>query len=213
MINHLMLPFLEFSYANIIANYGLGIIFLTIIIKLILYPLTKKQFLSMKAMQTLQPEFKKLREKYKNDPQKMQMELMSLYKEKNVSPFSGCLPMLVQLPILFALYFAVTGETFSSMVLAEHTNPGLTGFWLPDLTKPDSWYILPVIIGLSTYYTQKMMPTSTDPAQQKVLMFMPVLMVVICWKMPAGVLLYWASSQLISAFQQYLILHRGPEPS
>lgn len=206
LIDHIMLPFLQFSYNTVYPNYAIGIILLTIVIKLALYPLTHKQFVSMKRMQTLQPEFKKIREKYKTDAQKLQQETMKLYKDSGVNPLSGCLPMLVQLPFLFALFYTMTSDTFKTLLVADGVFPGFTTFWLPDLSLPDHLYILPLVIGFATFLSQRVSPMSGDAAQQKLLMLLPVVMVVICFRMPAGVLLYWASSQIITTMQQISIM-------
>ena len=132
---------------------------------------------------------------------------MKIYKEHKINPAGGCLPMLIQLPFLFALFYTMNGDSFSQLISQGNVFPGLTSFWLSNLSLPDNFYILPVIIGLATYYGQKM--STTDPNQQKILMFMPFLMVIISFKMPAGVLLYWAISQIISSGQQILIMNQG----
>ena len=212
LIDHFMIPFLQFSYQNIFPNYAIAIILLTILLKLLLYPLTYKQFISMKNMQALQPQFKVVREKYKKNPQQMQQELVKLYKEHNVNPLGGCLPTLVQLPFLFALFYTMTSDLFKDMINpAIHPDvfPGLTTFWLPNLSAPDHFYILPIIIGLATYLSQKTTPMAMDSPHTKFLVFMPVIMVFICLKMPSGVLLYWASSQIISTIQQYFIMKKS----
>jgi YidC/Oxa1 family membrane protein insertase len=209
LTDQIMIPFLNFSYHSIYPNFGLGIIILTIIVKILLYPLTKQQFESMKKMQSMMPTFKKLKEKYKDNPQQMQMETMKIYKENKINPLGGCLPMLIQLPFLFALFYTMNGASFETLINSGNVFPGLTTFWLSDLSKPDSLFILPIVIGLSTYLGQKM--SMTDPNQQKILMFMPILMVVISFKMPAGVLLYWAISQIISSAQQIIIMNPGKE--
>jgi YidC/Oxa1 family membrane protein insertase len=209
LTNEIMIPFLNFSYHNIYPNFGIGIILLTLIIKLLFYPLTKQQFNSMKKMQEMMPAIKKLKEKYKNNPQQIQMETMKLYKENNINPIGGCLPMIVQLPFLFALFYTMNGEQFSNLISNGNVFPGLTTFWLSNLSLPDNFYILPIVIGVATYFGQKM--STTDPMQQKIMMFMPFLMVIISFKMPAGVLLYWAISQIISSGQQILIMNQGKE--
>ena len=206
LVDQMVIPFLTFSYNSIYPNYGFGIILLTIILKLIFYPLTQKQFTSMRRMQEMMPQFKAVREKHKNNPQQLQLEMMRLYKENNVNPFGGCLPMLIQLPFLFALFYAMTSDSFSALITAAGANPGFTSFWLADLSQHDSFYILPALIGISTYLTQKLTPTLSDPNQAKVMAIIPVVMVFVSLKMPAGVLLYWSTSQIISAIQQYLII-------
>ena len=112
----IMLPFLNFSYHNIYPNFGFGIIILTIIVKLLLYPLTKQQFESMKRMQEMMPTFKKIREKHKDNPQKLQQETMKIYKEHKINPLGGCLPMLIQLPFLFALFYTMNSENFATLI-------------------------------------------------------------------------------------------------
>lgn len=207
LVDNIMLPFLKFSYEYIIPNYGVAIILLTLIVKAAFYPLTKKQFQSMKDMQKVQPKLKKLQEKYKNQPEKLQKEMMSFYKENNVNPFGGCLPLLIQLPIFVAIFYTIRSDAFSQIIAQPGINPGLfPSFWLTDLSQPDKFFILPIIIGIATYLSQKM--TMTDPKQAKMMMFMPVFMVFICFKMPSGVLIYWAASQLISTVQQIMIMKK-----
>ena len=163
----------------------------------------------MKKMQSMMPTFKKLKEKHKANPQQLQMETMKIYKEHGINPMGGCLPMLIQLPFLFALFYTMNGESFEALISQESVFPGLTSFWLPNLSLPDNFFILPIVIGLATYFGQKM--STVDQSQQKILMFMPFLMVIISFKMPAGVLLYWAISQVISSAQQILIMKQGKE--
>lgn len=203
LTDSIMIPFLNFSYHAIYPNFGVGIIILTIIIKLLLYPLTKQQFDSMKKMQTLMPKMKKLKEKYKNDPQGLQLETMKIYKENKVNPLGGCLPMLIQLPFLFALFYTMNGDSFSNLISQNNVFPGFTTFWLPDLSQKDNFFILPLVIGIATYLGQKM--ASIDANQQKIMVFMPVIMVAVSFQMPSGVLLYWAVSQIISSVQQVLV--------
>ena len=209
LVDVIMLPFLSFSYHNIYPNFGIGIIILTILIKLLLYPLTKQQFDSMKKMQSLMPKMKKLKEKYKNDPQALQLETMKIYKENKVNPLGGCLPMLIQLPFLLALFYTMQGDSFATLISQNNVFPGFTTFWLPDLSQKDNFFILPLVIGIATYLGQKM--ATVDPSQQKIMMFMPVIMVVVSFQMPAGVLLYWAVSQIISSLQQVMIFSKSEE--
>ena len=202
LMDSIMIPFLSFSYQNIYPNFGVGIIILTIIVKLLLYPLTKQQFDSMRNMQKLMPEMKKLKEKYKDNPQALQLETMKMYKENKINPLGGCLPMLIQLPFLFALFYTMNSDAFAALISQTNVFPGLTSFWLPDLSQRDNLYILPLVIGLATYLGQKM--STIDPSQQKIMVLMPVIMVAVSFQMPAGVLLYWAVSQIISSVQQVI---------
>ncbi len=209
IIDGFILPFLKASYL-VIPNYGIGIILLTLLIKLLFYPLTKKQFESMKSMQVLQPKLKALQEKYKKNPQQLQGEMMKLYKQEKVNPLGGCLPILVQIPIFFAFFYTMTSDAFVALISQEGVYSGFIPYWINYLDKPDPFYILPLFIGLSTYLTQKFSPSlATGPSaqfQKNMMLIFPFMMVFICLNMPAGVLLYWATQQLVSGIQQMSIL-------
>jgi YidC/Oxa1 family membrane protein insertase len=205
LTNEIMIPFLTFSYNSIYPNYGVSILLLTLVIKLLFYPLTKKQFESMKITQKIQPKMKKIQEKFKGQPEKIHQEVMKLWKENNANPLGGCLPALVQLPVFFAIFYTVKSPVFISIVKAPGINHGLFPFWLADLTLKDSTYILPALVAISMYLSQKMMVV--DESQKTLMTVMPIVMFVVSISMPAGVLLYWAASQLISTLQQYLILN------
>ena len=207
LVDYMFIPFLTYTY-SVIPNYGIGIIVLTILIKILFYPLTQKQFKSMKMNQVLQPEVKKLQEKHKDDPKLLQQEMMNLWKSNGVNPLSGCLPMLIQLPFFFAIYATINSGTFKQLLTLPHINPGFLPFWLTNLGHPDPFYILPIGIGVLTWWSQKMF--ITDPKQASLFMFMPVVMTFICFNMPSGVLLYWFVSQLISSAQQFLMM-REPQ--
>ena len=210
LMNEMMMPFLQFSYDSIYPNYAFGIILLTLMVKLILFPLTKKQFESMKQMQVLQPKFTEIRNKHKSNPQKLQEEMMKLYKKHNVNPLSGCLPMIVQLPFLLALFYTMSSDAFNELIYQNDGFPGLTSFWLPDLSQPDHLLILPLLIAGLTYWSQKYMsPNVSNPQQKAIMTFLPIFMIFICLKMPGGVLLYWAASQLISTIQQIAIMKKN----
>lgn len=214
LVEQVMIPFLEFSYSHIYPNYGVAIIILTLSIKALFYPLTKKQFESMKQMQVLQPKIKEINEKHKGKPEQLQKEMMGLYKDHGFNPLSGCLPLLVQLPVFFAIFMTVNGPIFKGIIAQPGINPGLFTWWLSDLSKPDFINIfghnlpgfLPIIIGVATYWSQKY--SVTDPMQQKIFMFLPLIIVVFSFKLPAGVLLYWATSQIVSTLQQVMMLRQ-----
>ncbi|MCP4050850.1 MAG: membrane protein insertase YidC [bacterium] len=209
LVENIMIPFLKAAY-GIIPNYGVAIIILTMVIKIIFYPLTRKQFESMKAQKQMQPEMKAIQEKYKGQPEKLQSEMMKLWKKHGSNPFSGCLPTLIQIPFFIAVFYTIKSDLFLSLINTEinpGVNPGLFPFWISNLGVKDVTYILPVLVGLSTFLSQKLM--MTDPKQAKMFMFMPVIMFFICLKMPSGVLLYWAVSQLISTAQQYYIMQKA----
>lgn len=181
-----------------IPSYALAIILLTIIIKVALYPMTKKQMKSMKVMQKLAPEIKKIQEKYKDkNPQKMQEKIMELYKKHNVSPFSGCLPILIQMPILIALYRALLGYDF-----LEKSHAYFFGIYL---AEKDPTYILAILAAVSTFIQSKLTTNTDDPTQRTMLYTMPLLFAWIAATVPAGLALYWVAFNVIGAIQQYFI--------
>ena len=188
---------LQFFY-NVFPNYGVSIIILTILIRLVTFPLQYKSFKSMKKMSVLQPEIAKLKEKFKDDPQRLQKETMELFKRNGANPLGGCLPMLLQMPIFFAfykvLYAAVelVGQPFY--------------FWINDLSEKDPYFVLPVILTAAMFFQQKLTPTtSTDPTQQKVMMFMPIIFGFIMKDMPSGLVLYICVSTIFQMFQQFFV--------
>jgi len=187
----LILQSLTFFY-GITKNYGLSIILLTVAIKLILQPLTNKQTKSMREMQKIQPYINEIKKKYANDMQKTNEEVMKLYKEHGVNPFGGCLPLLLQLPILFALFTALR----SSVELK-----GEVFLWMPDLSMADPTWILPIAIAISMHLQQSQM--QVDPQQAAAFQFMPVFMFFITYTLPAGVLLYWGVSNILQVAQQW----------
>lgn len=185
-----------------IANYGIAIILLTILVKVVLYPLTNKQMHSMLVMQKLQPKVKEIQEKYKKkDPKKMQQMIMDLYKEHQVNPMSGCLPLLVQMPILFALY-----KTLYNFPFADEAHASF--IWVPILSKADPYYILPVLAGITTYLQSKMTTSITDPTQRMMLVTMPIFITWIASTLPAGLALYWVVFNLAGIVQQFFINRR-----
>jgi YidC/Oxa1 family membrane protein insertase len=181
-------------------NYGMAIILLTIIIKLIFWPLTHKSFSSMKSMQKLQPEMQKLREKFKNDKERLNRELMELYKTHRVNPLGGCLPMLVQIPVFFALYKVLLDS------IALRQAPFM--LWLTDLSAKDPYYITPLLMGASMFVQQKMTPATADPMQAKIFMFMPVVFTFLFLNFPSGLVIYWLVNNLLTIAQQYYINRR-----
>jgi YidC/Oxa1 family membrane protein insertase len=182
-----------------LANYGIAIILLTVLIKVVLYPLTKKQMKSLLAMQQLQPKVKEIQDKWKDrDPEKMQQMIMDLYKENNVNPASGCLPLLVQMPILFALYrslfdFPYINEAHASFI------------WVHNLSATDSLYILPLLAGVTTFFQSKMTMMSTEPTQRMMLYTMPLFIAWVSASVPAGLALYWVVFNIVGIIQQYFI--------
>ncbi len=197
----MLLHSLNFFY-GLIPNYGVAIILVTIALKIIFWPIQAKSIQSMKAMQKFQPLMTKLREKYKDDPQKLNTEMMKLYKEHKINPFSGCLPMLVQLPVLIAFY---------RVLLNAIALRGASFLWIHDLSQPDTVAViaglpinpLPLAMTAGTFFQQKLTPTGGDPQQQKMMMFMPVMMLFFFYKLAAGLTLYYTLQQALSVLQQW----------
>lgn len=191
-----MLKFMLFIY-EYTKNYGVAIIILTIIVKLLTYPLTIKSMASMKKMQQIQPKLMEIREKFKNDPQKMNTAMMELYRKHGVNPMGGCLPMIVQIPIFFALYKAL-------LVSVELKGSPFI-FWITDLSEKDPYYITPIIMGITMFIQQKMTPSTMDPMQQKIFLLMPIIFTFLFLGFPSGLVIYWLTNNVLSIIQQYYI--------
>lgn len=191
---------------GVLGNYGLAIIGVTILIKLILLPLTLKQDKSMKGMKKVQPELEKIKEQYKNDPQTMNQKTMELYQQHKVNPAGGCLPLLLQMPILFAL-FGVLRKAAEVGGFLEN-NP--TFLWLK-LADPDPLYILPLLNGLVAFIQQKVMGSDSNPQTKNMMYIFPIMMIFISYRMPAGLQVYWLTSSAAGLLQQYFIMKRGDE--
>jgi len=182
-------------FFDLSGSYGIAIILLTLAIRLILAPLTFSQSKSMEAMKALQPEMQALQERYKDKPEEYQRKVMELYQKHKVNPLGGCLPMLVQLPFLWALFAVLREFDFG------------TGFlWLTSLSAPDPYYVLPVLSAITTYI--QMMMTSADASQKSMMFIMPVFIGYISINFPAGLVIYWVVSNLFSMGQQYLIARK-----
>jgi YidC/Oxa1 family membrane protein insertase len=182
-----------------IPDYGLVLILFGVAVRLAMWPLTTKSFRSIQAMQKIQPEIQRLRERFKDDPQRMQQETMKLYKEKKVNPLGGCLPNLLPMPILFALFFVFQGT------IEFRGQPFL---WLPDLSQPDPWYVLPLLMGLTMFVSSKM--TQTDPKMAAMTYVMPVVLTFVFLNLAAGLVLYYTVSNVLTFVQQW-VLRRGAE--
>ncbi len=180
---------------SFIPNYGVVIILFSIIIKLAFFPLSYKGMKSMKHMQQLQPKMKKIQEQYKNDPGKLNQETMALYKKHGVNPLGGCLPLLLQMPVFFALY-SVLANTIE-------LRQAPFAFWINDLAVKDPYYVLPALMGIAMFFQQKM--TTVDPKQKFMIYMMPLFMVFIFSSLPAGLNLYWLVYNILSIGEQYII--------
>ena len=183
-------------FAGFVHNWGVAIILLTILVKLLLFPLNQKQMASMEAMRRIQPQIQELQKKYADDREKLGMEQMKLFQENHVNPMGGCLPMLVQMPVWFALYRTL----YSSFELYREP---LFSVWLTDLTQGDPYYILPAAMGVTMFITQKMQPQMGDPKQAKMMLyFMPIFFTFLMANLPAGLTLYIFTNNLLSIAQQ-----------
>jgi len=206
MISSLMLKALEFFSFICMGQYGLGIILLTVSVNLALYPLTLQSSIQMSALQKIQPMMKKLQEKHKDDPATQQKEIMALYKSEKINPLGGCLPMLLKIPFFIALFFALQSPEFKHLVAM----PGVTNsfLWLSNLTLPDHTYIMVVLIAMSTYVSQKLMPGNNNDTTKMMNNIMPFMIAFISIPFPSGVQLYWTVSNFATAAQQYFINKR-----
>ena len=191
----------------IVMNYGIAIIIMTILLRLLLWPLTRKSYTSMAAMQKMQPEMQRIQKLYANDKQRMQMEMMKLYQTHKTSPMSGCLPMLIQIPIFFALYKAL-------LISVQMRNAHF--LWISDLAVMDPYFILPILMGASMWLQQRLQSGATKSADkndvaaqtQRAMRWMPIIFTVMFAWMPAGLVLYWTVSNLFGILQMYIIKHK-----
>jgi YidC/Oxa1 family membrane protein insertase len=185
-------------HTNLRMSYGVVLVVFGILVRLVLWPLNQKAMKSQVAMMAVQPLLQDLREKYKNDPQKQQQEMMRIYKEHNVNPLGGCLPLLLPMPVLLALFFV-----FSRAIELR----GTPFLWLPDLSLRDPLYITPIAMGLSMFALSKMssMGMPPNPQTKMLTIFMPIMMTVLFLNFASGLNLYYAVSNIVSLPQQWLI--------
>ena len=186
---------LAFFY-DLTGNYALAIVLLTLVVMVVVTPLTLKGTRSMMVMQQLQPEMRKIQTRYKDDRQKLNEELLKFYKENNINPLGGCLPLLVQMPVFLALYWVLV----ESVELRQAPWIG----WVQNLTDADPYFILPVLNLVIMFLTQKLTPTpGMDPLQKKMMTFMPLIFGVMMAFFPAGLVLYWVTNGLLGLAQQW----------
>lgn len=183
---------------DLLGNWGLAIIALTLVVRFIMLPFNIMSFKSSRAMQRIQPQLQAIREKYKKDPMQVNRETMALMKEHKANPLSGCLPMLIQIPIFFALWKTIG----SSIEIYQQPFFG----WITDLSSHDRFFVLPILMGVTMYFQQKLTPTTMDPVQQKILNFMPILFALFMLSLPSGLTLYNFISALFGVVQQYFLL-------
>lgn len=196
LIAYPMLLSFKWMY-KVIPNYGIAIILLTVIIKMVFWPLSQKSYKSMKDMQKLAPLMEQIKEKYKDDKERLNKEVMELYKRHKVNPIGGCLPMVLQIPVFFALYAVLGGA-----VELRHA-PFI--LWITDLSVKDPYYVTPILMGATMFIQQKMTPSTADPTQQKVMMFMPLIFTFTFLSFSSGLVLYWLVNNVLSIGQQYYV--------
>jgi YidC/Oxa1 family membrane protein insertase len=180
-----------------VANWGWAIVILTLLIKLLFFPLSAASYKSMARMKEVQPRLMTLREQLKGDPQKLNRAMMDLYKQEKINPLGGCLPVVVQIPVFIALYWVLLSS------VEMRNAPWI--LWINDLSVPDPYYILPVIMAVSMYVQVKLNPTPPDPLQAKIMMWMPIVFSVMFFFFPAGLVLYWVVNNILSIAQQWQI--------
>ncbi|HHS48791.1 MAG TPA: membrane protein insertase YidC, partial [Desulfurella acetivorans] len=190
-----LLYVLKYLYL-IVGNYGLAIILLTLLIRLIFYPLTYKSFKSMKEMSNLQPQLKELQLKYKGKPELLNKATMELYKKHKVNPLGGCLPILVQIPVFIALY-----NVLLNAIELRHA-PFV--FWITDLSVKDPYYITPIIMGITMYIQQKLSPSTLDPIQAKIMLLLPIIFTIMFMGFPSGLVIYWTANNVFTIIQQII---------
>ena len=203
---------LDFFY-NYVQNYGLAIVLMTIVIKLLFWPLSQKSYKSMQQMKQLQPMMAKLREKYKDDKEAMNREVMQLYKTYKVNPAGGCLPILVQIPVFLGLYQALLNAIELRHAAFISELPFTSIPWLADLASPDPLLITPLVMGASMFLQQKITPMPGDPTQAKIMMFMPIIFTVLFLGFPSGLVVYWLVNNIISIGQQWWQLRSTKAPA
>lgn len=202
-----LLWMLQFFY-DYVHNWGAAIILLTVLIKAAFWPLTAKSYSSMEKMKKLQPMMTALREKHADNKEQLNKEVMGLYKTYGVNPASGCVPILVQLPVFFGLYQALL-----TSIELRHASfityvPFTDILWLADLSAKDPYYVTPVIMGITMFLQQKMSPPAGDPMQQKIMMFLPIIFTGMFLSFPSGLVLYWLVNNVLSIAQQWMMMRK-----
>jgi YidC/Oxa1 family membrane protein insertase len=202
--------------------YGLGvpwwisIALLTVVVRTVMLPLTLKQVRSMRAMQELKPEMDRLREEHKEDPQKMQQELMRLYRDRNVNPLGGCLPVLIQMPIFIGIFYLILEFGGSAGMIGggqEGSQPTFTEggiLWFTDLTAPDPYLLLPVLSSLTMLASMEITMKNVDPSQRWIMRVLPIGILIFTWTFPAGLFVYWIANNIVTLVQNYAIYNFGP---
>ncbi|WP_261791950.1 membrane protein insertase YidC [Campylobacter insulaenigrae] len=192
-----MFEFLNFLHGYM-GNWGWAIVIMTLIVRIILFPLTYKSMISMNKLKDLAPKMKEIRDRYKGDPQKMNIHMMELYKKHGANPMSGCLPILIQIPIFFAIYRVLLN--------AIELKAAPWAFWITDLSVMDPWFVLPIFMGITMFIQQLITPmTIQDPMQAKIMKFLPLIFTFFFLTFPAGLTLYWCVNNICSLIQQVIV--------
>ncbi|MFL0355534.1 membrane protein insertase YidC [Erythrobacter sp. GH1-10] len=208
---------------GLVGNFGVAIILLTVIVRALMFPIAQKGFASMAAMKAVQPKMKAIQERYKDDKQQQQQEIMKLYKQEGVNPLSGCLPMFLQIPVFFALYKVL-------MLAIEMRHEPFIDFWIKDLSAPDPWTVLnlfgllpyevpgflgigvlAILLGITMFLTFKLNPSAMDPMQQQIFNIMPWILMFVMAPFAAGLLLYWVTSNILTLAQQSYLYSKHPQ--
>ena len=195
---------LEFFY-SFGAPWWLSIVILTVIVRTLLFPLTIRQVKSMRAMQDLKPQMDKIRAKYKDNKQKQQEEIMKLYQESGVNPFGSCLPLLVQLPIFITMFYVIKDFGYTH---PDFTSGGI--LWFQDLSVQDPYYVLPILSAVTMLAASEITSKHIDPQQRWLMRILPVVFTVFLLTFPAGLFMYWITSNLVTLAQNYVIYNHGP---
>ena len=182
---------------NIAGNWGWSIILLTILIKLVFFPLSAASYKSMARMKEVQPRLAAMKEQYKGEPQKLNQAMMEMYRKEKINPLGGCLPVVIQIPVFISLYWVLLSS------VEMRGAPWV--LWIHDLSIPDPYYILPIVMAVSMFVQTKLNPTPPDPVQAKVMMYMPIVFSIMFFFFPAGLVLYWVTNNLLSITQQWQI--------
>jgi YidC/Oxa1 family membrane protein insertase len=194
------------------APWWLSIAMLTVVLRTLLFPLTIKQVKSMRAMQDLKPDMDRIRNQYRDNRTKQQEETMKLYQERGVNPLGGCLPILVQMPVFIGIFYVIRkfgGQPgYSEPLYPSFTEGGL--FWFQDLSHMDPYFVLPVVSALTMLAATEITAKNIDPQQRWIMRLLPIGVTIFLWKFPAGLFVYWITSNLVTLVQNYLIYNHGP---
>jgi YidC/Oxa1 family membrane protein insertase len=185
---------------NIVGNWGWAIVSLTIIIKLLFFPLTAASYKSMAKMKAVSPKIMKIREQHKDNKMQLNNAMMELYKKEKINPLGGCLPILIQIPVFIALYWV--------LLASAEIRDAPWIFWIKDLSEPDPFFILPVIMAATMFIQMKLNPAPPDPLQAKIMMAMPIIFSIFFFFFPSGLVLYWLVNNIVSIAQQWSIMRK-----